>query len=206
MSDLTATRSSLHAVAELLLAGPQYEQSGTIKLRVTAGGFGTVATPDVRVEGLVLRHGGRSLDLAGHTVAEVAATAGLDARGLDDVYADGCGLSTDHRLDLQEANASEIAEAFRVGDEALAALAPDAQRIIWPEHFDLGVTLGEVNLGISPGDAFLDVPYAYIGPWSPTGLTGDFWNAPFGSARPVEDLDGVPGVLEYFRQGLSESR
>ena len=39
MADLVATRRSLHAVAELLLAGPQYADSGTIKLRPTPSGL-----------------------------------------------------------------------------------------------------------------------------------------------------------------------
>ena len=203
MSDFTTTRLALHAVAELLLAGPQYVQSATIKLRVTPGGFGTVAMPDVRVEGLSLRLGEHDFDLAGRTIAEVAADAGLVPRALDDVYADGCGLTADHLLEPQRGYAAEIAEAFRLGDEALAAFAPGAERIIWPEHFDLGITVGEVNFGVSPGDDHLETPYAYVGPWSPPGVTGDFWNAPFGSARPVADLGGVPALLDYFIEGQS---
>ena len=41
---LEQTRRSLHAVAELLLGGPQFEQSGSIELQVTNGGFGTAKT------------------------------------------------------------------------------------------------------------------------------------------------------------------
>lgn len=37
MSDLRATRLSLHAVAELLLAGPQLRTRATIQLRPTRG-------------------------------------------------------------------------------------------------------------------------------------------------------------------------
>lgn len=203
MTHPTATRSSLHAVAELLLAGPQYEQSGTIKLRVTPGGWSTVAAPDVRVDGLTLRYEGHALELAGRSVAEVAASAGLQARALDDVYADGCGLTVDHVLELLDSSVAEIADAFRIGDEALATLAPAAERVIWPEHFDLGVTVREVNFGVSPGDAFLAVPYAYVGPWTTDGRTGEFWNAPFGSARPMSDLGSTRAVLDYFREGHS---
>ena len=39
---LSATRRSLHAVAEQLLAGPQHRAQGTIRLQVTPGGFGQV--------------------------------------------------------------------------------------------------------------------------------------------------------------------
>jgi hypothetical protein len=37
---LTATRLSLHAVAEQLLAGPQHRTHGTIRLRITLAGSG----------------------------------------------------------------------------------------------------------------------------------------------------------------------
>ena len=43
---MTATRRALHGVAEYLLAGPQYRASGTIRLRVSDGGFATVAEPE----------------------------------------------------------------------------------------------------------------------------------------------------------------
>ena len=44
------TRRALHGVAELVLAGPQYDTSQDIRLRVTPGGFGTVASPDLRID------------------------------------------------------------------------------------------------------------------------------------------------------------
>ena len=47
---VVATRRSLHAVAERLLAGPQYREHGEIRLQVTPGGFGQFAGP-LRVEG-----------------------------------------------------------------------------------------------------------------------------------------------------------
>lgn len=42
---LSATRLSLPAVAEQLLAGPQHRTQGTIRLHITPGGFGQVAGP-----------------------------------------------------------------------------------------------------------------------------------------------------------------
>jgi hypothetical protein len=70
--------------------------------------------------------------------------------------------------------------------------------VLWPEHFDLGVTLDEVNYGVSLGDGYLAEPYAYVGPWQPR--TGPFWNAPFGAARPLRD---VPDVAGFFAEGRS---
>ena len=47
---VVAARHSLHAVAERLLAGPQYREHGEIRLQVPPGGFGQFAGP-LRVEG-----------------------------------------------------------------------------------------------------------------------------------------------------------
>jgi hypothetical protein len=75
--------------------------------------------------------------------------------------------------------------------------------VLWPEHFDLGVTVAEVNYGVSPGDSFLEVPYAYVGPWSLDDVQGDFWNAPFGAARPVAGLADLGG---FFAEGAAQLR
>ncbi|MBO9520847.1 MAG: hypothetical protein J7518_04860 [Nocardioidaceae bacterium] len=192
----TATRLSLHVVAELLLAGPQYDASGSIALGATPRGFGCTAQPDVRVEGTDLVVGSRVVALDGRTVGEVATDAGLVPRPLDDLYGDGPGLGPEHPLSVEAESAAAIAEAFRAGEEALAALAPDARRVLWPEHFDLGITLDEVNYGVSPGDGFLPVPYAYVGPW--TVPDGEFWNASFGAARPLAE---VADLLAFFAEG-----
>lgn len=198
MSDLETTRLSLHAVAELVLAGPQFEGGHSIKLRASPGGFATVATPQARVEGTSVVTSGGSVAMDGRTVAEVAAEVGLSPRSLQDVYSGGCGLTQEHRLSVGEPAAAEIAEAFRRGDDALAALAPEAERVLWPEHFDVAISLEQVNYGVSAGDATIPVPYAYVGPWTPGDLTDPFWNAPFGAAHPLSDL---ADVLGFFATG-----
>ncbi|ETK32290.1 hypothetical protein [Microbispora sp. ATCC PTA-5024] len=76
---------------------------------------------------------------------------------------------------------------------------PGLTPVLWPEHFDLAVTLDEVNYGISPGDGHLPEPYAYVGPWTPR--TGPFWNAPFGASRPLRELGGAEAVRAFFEQG-----
>jgi hypothetical protein len=200
MSDLVTTRLSLHAVAELLLAGPQFRQHRTIKLRVTPGGFGTVQPPEVRVNGTALVVADRSVSLDGRTVADLADQAGLATRPLDDVYTGGCGLTTEHLLSVDADATAEIAEAFRRGQEAMTALAPEAERVLWPEHFDLGISLDQVNYGLSAGDSYLPVPYAYVGPWTPGEFTGAFWNAPFGAARPVDEIEDLVG---FYAEGQS---
>lgn len=197
---LVATRLSLHGIAELVLAGPQHRGGHGIRLRVTPGGFGTVAEPAVRVEGTELVSGDTRVPVAGRTLGELAQACGVQATRLDDVYGGGPGLGPEHLVSVDPAAVARIAEAFRIGDEALAALAPDAERVLWPEHFDIaidGVEGEKVNYGVSPGDDFLAEPYAYVGPWELE--PSDLWNAPFGAARPLSQWDGTAGVLAFFK-------
>src|SRR4051812_44813643 len=86
--NLKTTRKSLHGVAELLMAGPQFRQSGTIRLRSVPGGFATVKEPALAVEGDLLA----GLRLSGTTFADLAAGLGLDAGPPEGLYADGSGL------------------------------------------------------------------------------------------------------------------
>ena len=102
MADLVATRRSLHAVAELLLAGPQYADSGTIKLRPTPSGFGTVRAPDARVAGTDLVVPDGAVPLPGRSVRDVAAAAGLTVRSLGDVYSDGAGLTPEEEAEKEK--------------------------------------------------------------------------------------------------------
>ncbi|TDD58999.1 hypothetical protein E1293_46690 [Actinomadura darangshiensis] len=67
---LATTRRSLHAGAELLLAGPLYRRSGTIRLRIVPGGFTTVQAPGIRVDGTGFVAGGREIPLNGATCRE----------------------------------------------------------------------------------------------------------------------------------------
>jgi hypothetical protein len=192
---LAVTRRSLHGVAELVLAGPQYRQGGGIKLRVVPGGFGTVAAPELRVDGDQLVTPTGSVPLR-DTYAELAAAVGVEASPLDDVYAGGPGIGADEVIEVDPVAARLIADAFTRGEDALRSLAPDQEPILWPEHFDVGISVGEVNYGVSPGDDSIPQPYAYVGPWTPR--TGEFWNTSFGAARPMAEL---PDVLEFFRTG-----
>lgn len=194
-----STRLSLHGVAEFVLAGPQFRLSKDIRLQVTPGGFGTVTAPALRVDGVHLVSDTGRFPLAGTTCAQLAIAAGLEASALRDVYADGPGIGIDDRLHVDEGAAREIAGSFSDGDTAMRAFAPGEEPVLWPEHFDVGIAAAEVNFGVSPGDAHLAEPYAYVGPWTP--LEGDFWNTPFGAARAMSELPDSDAVLAFFREG-----
>jgi hypothetical protein len=199
--DLTPTRRTLHGIAELLLAGPQYAASGTIRLRAVPGGLTTVAAPALRLDsGELVSETGRH-PLTG-TFADAAAALGVEPRPLDDVYSDSTGVTPDESLDVDPAALAVLVDALAAGDAALRAFAPDQEPVVWPEHLDVGISMAaeEVNYGVSPGDSFLGEPYAYVGPWKQR--TGDFWNQSFGAAVPLTELAATGAALEeFFRQG-----
>jgi hypothetical protein len=106
-------------------------------------------------------------------------------------------------ITVDAAAARHLAHRFALGDTALRRLAPGVEPVLWPEHFDIGSTLDEINYGVSPGDAWLAEPYAYVGPWRLP--TGPFWDTPFGAARPIRDMPDADAVLAFFQQGRAEA-
>ena len=65
---------------------------------------------------------------------------------------------------------------------------------------------GEVNYGVSAGDDFHELPYAYVGPWdfATSPRTGPLWNAPFGAVHGLDlsaDVDTLAAdVTDFFRR------
>ena len=195
--DLTRTRTALHGIAELLLAGPQYAASGTIRLRALPAGIATVAAPDLRLEGAELvgpartapalrhlrrRRGGRRHHARPSTTSTATGAASTPTTRSSRPRSPG-------RADRAPRHRRRCAARLRArrGAGALARA---------PRHRD---RRDEVNYGVSPGDASIPEPYAYVGPWTPR--TGDFWNASFGAARPLSALGGADAVADFFREG-----
>ena len=196
---LVRTRKALHGVAELVMAGPQYRQSGTIKLFVVDGGFATFKTPELRVDGAELVAGDRRIALSGISFGAIAEAAGQVASELTDLYSGGSGLVPSDEANADPDSARYLCDCFAIGQDALTQLAPAETPIVWPEHFDVSVALNEVNYGMSPGDSYEPEPYAYVGPFEQR--SGEFWNAPFGASRRMSELGGLAGVLEFFNTG-----
>ncbi len=194
------TRLSLHAVAELVLAASQYAASGTIRLRASAEGISTVADPRLLLTGDVLTGPDGDVRVSGHTPRTLATAVGVAAGELGAVFPDGSGVGLDDELSVDDATARSLLGALVLGDGSLRAFAPGEEPVLWPEHFDVGITVDEVNYGVSPGDGFYAEPYAYVGPWQvPTA--DEFWQAPFGAARALDSLGTAEAVQRFFEEG-----
>jgi hypothetical protein len=208
MSDdeLAVTRRSLHGVAELVLAGPQYRATGKLRLGVVPGGFATILTPRLRVEGgLVAGAVGAAAAIDGATPRALGAELGVAPGRPEGAYEGGSGVDPDETLSLDAGLAAAIIGALTLGQEALVAFAPGETPVLWPEHFDVAIRVDEVNFGVSPGDGFIAEPYAYVGVASPAA-TDPFWNAPFGAAVPLRELPDASAVSGFFTQGRERAR
>ena len=106
--ELSATRRALHAVAELLIAGPQYEAVVDIRLAARPGGFGGwIESASSAVSGTDLITPTGRFPLGG-SVNDLARRAGITPRALRDVYTGGPDFSVDEPTDVA-ASAAEVA-------------------------------------------------------------------------------------------------
>jgi hypothetical protein len=220
------TRSELHRLSAHVLARRRYDVTGHFGLRASPGGLATPAfgpEPEtLRLDGTALvREVGTSASSAwvnGATLRELAVFAGVD---LDAAFSAGAATppvgSIDEPLELDAAELAVLVEWFDLGwrvlDDLLCELGPAAAPAtvqLWPEHFDVGTSValgsgpGRVNLGFSPGDAFSDEPYVYVGPQGPD-RPGDaqFWNAAFGAYRVRSGVGGASAAAAFIRDGLA---
>ena len=216
-----ATREALRAVACYAIAPARRARTGRIGLRSTGDGFGTPPFDDGRR--FVVR-GDRLARDRGDEIAITTVRAACGFLGVEPSPDPGVG----HDLppfDPDGALAVDSTASFALGtwyafgqavlDRLRAGAGIDVGRIseaqLWPEHFDLAVTVepylgGPVNVGFSPGDRFDGRPYVYVGPHDAARLDSPFWNAPFGAFLPYGDLvatpDPVARALRFVGEGL----
>lgn len=190
---LVRTRHAWHAVAELLVAGPVHRATSRLALQVVPGGFGSPITR-VHVAGTDLALRGRRIPLVG-TVRTVGAAAGIEPVR-PDVYP-RTGTDPDAPLEVDAASAATLAAWFAAGETALRAVWPDAEPLLWPEHFDLAVATDEATYGVSPGDDEHPTPYAYVSTDRPVDRRDGYWNVPFGALRDASTLHET-GALRVF--------
>ena len=201
-STLAATRRTLHAIGECLMAGPQRRAGGRFTLRVTPGGFATTGEPALRLDGTdIVVDEDRRVPVAG-TFAELADALEIEFGPPPDAYPDGSGASPGDDTTLDVVSARLIQDWYLRADAALRVMAPRQTPVLWPEHFDVAILLGETSYGASPGDAFHAGPYAYVS--SSDHDASDFWNAPFGAVRGHDQMSGLNDLVTFWRkaQGL----
>jgi hypothetical protein len=194
---VVTTRQRLHGIGECLMAGPQRRAGGRFTLRVTPGGFATTGNPALRLDGtdLVIDES-RRVPVTG-TFAEMAEVLGVDFGAPPDPYPDGSGASPGDDVTLDLASARLLQDWYVLADAALRVMAPRETPILWPEHFDVAILLDEVSYGVSPGDAFHAMPYAYVSGGEHDD--SDFWNAPFGAIRSHARMMSVSDLVSFWQ-------
>lgn len=216
-----ATRRSLHALAEHVVAPARYAVGGRIGLRFTRGGFGTPyygTGRQVRVEA-----GRLVVDGAAHTPAtlgEAAALTGVPLGMPPEVYAPTTPATPGTHLPANPVAAEALGAWFGFGWSVLEQLRFEARALapgrvqLWPEHFDPAVDLGDeaagrrATFGASPGDDAHPEPYLYVSPWN--RRSGAFWNdhvfggASLTYATLLAAADQRATALAFLRRGLDE--
>jgi hypothetical protein len=187
---LDATRRSLVAVANHVLAAARYRANGKIGLRYTLGGFGTPFYGDdrqVRVAGkqLILHAEDRERAIELTTLRAAGEFLELEP-GAPDIYEAPIPLDLDAALAIDAKASRFVGEWFGFAYSVLEQLRVDAvakepSRVqIWPEHFDAAVEIGSetagtrAGYGASTGDENHPEPYLYVVPWAK--VKGDIWN------------------------------
>ena len=160
---MNATREAWRALACYVVGPWRHARDGHIWLRATGDGFATPALDDgsrllVRGDQLVLEPDRTS---AITTVRAAAEFAGLELSAHPPVGTDLPRFDPDRLLEIDPESASTTAEWWALGAEVLATMGEPR---LWPEHFDIAITVDGVNIGFSPGDGDHDEPYVYVGP------------------------------------------
>jgi hypothetical protein len=211
---LTATRTSLHQVAEHVLSAARKRATGhEIALLPGPGGVRTPPLPDGRViaviDGDIAVIDDDGVRRAPLTTARAAADfVGTEAGFPWTKHPPGTESRPDAPLEIDLAAARLLAGWFALGDTALRDLAtrlsPGAEPTpqIFPEHLDLAITVAEVNYGVSPGDDAIPDPYLYVGPFDgPPAGDEAFWNAPFGAYVTIGDVGTAAAAVAFFLKG-----
>lgn len=206
---LAETRESWHRVAEHVLAAAQFADAGTIRLRPFPGGFATATGVGGRLlavvgERIVVVDGGEFDARPLTTLGAAAAFVGVSV-GLRGSYEPATSADPDEPLHVDVASARCLADWFALGDAALRHFAehlghPTAP-VLWPEHFDLGITVDDVNYGVSPGDRAMPEPYLYVGPHEGPPSDDGYWNTPFGAATPAGRTSTQDDAVAFFSEG-----
>jgi hypothetical protein len=211
---LAVTRAGWHRVAEHVLAAVLYRATGHLGLVPSPGGF---RTPSFGTDARFLAVDGTELVVSGAagtkrtpliTVRAAAEFAGVIPGAPAGVYEPATRLDLDEPLMIESGAARLPAEWYGLGAQALSRFAAEipgdkpGPAVLWPEHFDAGMTAAAINYGASPGDDHITDPYLYVGPHDgPPPGDPAFWNAPSGAARTFGQVGTVAEAAAFFGDG-----
>jgi hypothetical protein len=209
------TLDALHTVAEHILATARYRAVGRIGLEPVRGGFATPLFDGRWIEviggDLVVRSEEGEVTTEPLTTLRSAGTLVGITPGLPPgIYEPATPLDVDAGLEVDPNAARAIADWYALGLQALETLtsahrdASASAPTLWPEHFDLAITMEEVTFGASPGDAYHPGPYLYVAPFEKR--SGAFWNEPFGAGRVGADVAAVTDAVQFFEEGRRQAQ
>lgn len=194
------TRESLRALACYAISPARKGRTGRIGLRSTGDGIGTPPFDDgsriaVRGDRLIFEPD-REAPIT--TLSAAAELLGITLSPDPGVGHDLPPFTPDTELAVDPAASLWLGAWYAFASrqlDRLSARLTDAtvsEAQLWPEHFDLAVTVdldgAAVNVGFSPGDATSAEPYMYVGPQDTSSLHGGYWNAPFGAVLSHAEL------------------
>lgn len=227
MPAFASTRESLRAVACYAVSPARNARTGRIGLRPHDGGIATPPFDDgtrIAVRGDVLQ------SASGESVRLTTLSAAADLLGVELSADPGVGhdlpeLRPETDLAVDSEASLALGAWYSFAERVLAGLGEDpasgttiSEAQLWPEHFDLAVTVSSAdatlsaNVGFSPGDRHHDEPYVYVGPFDAAALdrSDAYWNAPFGALISFGDLAAAPepeqSALQFVGNGLARLR
>jgi hypothetical protein len=195
-----STREALRAIACYAISPARKARTGRIGLRPTGDGIGTPPFDDgsrvaVRGDRLIVEPDREAPITTLRAAAELLRITLSPDPG---VGQDLPPFTPDELLPVDATASLWLGAWYAFASrqlDRLAARLTDAtvsEAQLWPEHFDLAVTVdldgAAVNVGFSPGDASSFEPYVYVGPHDTSHLDDSYWNAPFGAALSHAEL------------------
>ncbi len=200
---LAATRGGWHRVAEHMPAAALYRATGHTGLVRSPGGF---RAPSFGTDARFLAVDGTELAVSGAagtkrtpviTVRAAAEFAGVTPGAPAGVSGPAAPPGLDAPL-IAPGAARLLAEWYGLGARPLSRFAAEisgdkpAGPVLWPAHFDAGMTAAAISHAASPGDDHITDPYLYAGPHDGLPPGGPaFWNAPSGAVR----IFGQAGIV-----------
>ena len=137
--------------------------------------------------------------------SERPASSSASTPGVPPLWTPTTNSNLDDVLDIDADGVAALAAWFTLVSGALTTVHPAASQTLWPEHFDLAVTVAGATYGGSPGDATHVAPYLYVTPPGEPVPDGDrrFWNEPFGASLAYDRITGAADAIGFFTEAMA---